>query len=155
MGDVVVAAAIAVTDSDGAGDKTAATFFTTSSKAKLNCDTAACEKEEGFGFRSKGVGGMRVDGQQLLIVPSELTYGSKGVDIKVLKAEHVSLEMQIEFAQEIDIMRTVNHVKKYTILNYYFSLEKYRGFASNWSILTRTLLCFFQERNMRFSCKGI
>lgn len=43
--------------------------------------------------------------QQLLIVPSELTYGSKGVDIKVLKAEHVSLEMQIEFAQEIDIMR--------------------------------------------------
>lgn len=48
---------------------------------------------------------MRVDGQQLLIVPSELTYGSKGVDIKVLKAEHVSLEMQIEFAQEIDIMR--------------------------------------------------
>lgn len=32
MGDVVVAAAIAVTDSDGAGDKTAATFFTVEEK---------------------------------------------------------------------------------------------------------------------------
>lgn len=86
-----------------------------------------------------GVGGMRVGGQQLLIVPSELTYGNKGVDIEVLKTEHVSSEMQIEFAQEVDIM----------------SLKEYRSFASNWSILTRALLCFFRERNRRFSCKGI
>ncbi|AES86452.1 hypothetical protein MTR_4g007150 [Medicago truncatula] len=73
----------------------------------------------------------------------------QGRDIKVLKAEHVSSEIQIEFAQEVDIMSMLHS------LNYYFSLKKYRSFASNWSILARTSLCFFQERNRRFSRKGI
>jgi len=34
MGDVVVAAAVALTNSDSAGDKTAATFFTVNEKEK-------------------------------------------------------------------------------------------------------------------------